>query len=67
MGKVVEHTMRGMPSDENKSPDADLRDELRNMEARVRKLRDTRNSLRDQGKAVAQTVSYTHLTLPTKA
>jgi hypothetical protein len=45
---VVEHIMRGFPSDGEKNPDADLREELQSMEARVRKMRDNRNSLRDQ-------------------
>ena len=46
--------MRGMPGDENKSQDAELREELQTMEARVRKMREARNSLREQGKAIAQ-------------
>jgi uncharacterized coiled-coil DUF342 family protein len=46
--------MRGMPNDAEKSPDAELREELSSMEARVRKMRDNRNNLRDQGKAMAQ-------------
>ena len=46
--------MRGKAGDGEPNPDSDLRDELQSMEARVRKLRETRNSLRDQGKAVAQ-------------
>ncbi|RJU88098.1 MAG: hypothetical protein DWC05_01440 [Candidatus Poseidoniales archaeon] len=46
--------MRGMPKDAEKSPDAELREELSSMEARVRKMRDNRNNLRDQGKAMAQ-------------
>ena len=46
--------MRGMPKDAEKNPDADKLSELRDMEAKVRRLRETRNSLRDQGKAMAQ-------------
>ena len=41
--------MRGMPNDAEKSPDAELREELSSMEARVRKMRDNRNSMREQG------------------
>ena len=46
--------MRGMPNDGEKNPDADKLSELRDMEAKVRRLRETRNSLRDQGRAVAK-------------
>ena len=46
--------MRGMPNDAEKNPDAELREELSSMEARVRKMRDNRNNLRDQGKAMAK-------------
>jgi len=46
--------MRGFPNDGEKNPDAELREELQSMEARVRKMRDNRNSLRDQGKAMAK-------------
>ena len=46
--------MRGFPKDGEKNPDAELREELQSMEARVRKMRDNRNSLRDQGKAMAK-------------
>ena len=46
--------MRGMPKDAEKNPDADKLAELRDMEAKVRRMRDNRNSLRDQGKAMAK-------------
>ncbi len=46
--------MRGFPNDGEKNPDADLRDELQSMEAKVRKMRETRNSLREQGRALAK-------------
>ena len=46
--------MRGKPSDGETNPDADLREELQSMEAKVRKMRETRNSLREQGKAIAK-------------
>ena len=46
--------MRGMPKDAEKNPDADKLSELRDMEGKVRRLRETRNNLRDQGKAMAQ-------------
>tara|TARA_B100000900_G_scaffold411665_1_gene431818 strand:- start:18493 stop:19494 length:1002 start_codon:yes stop_codon:yes gene_type:complete len=46
--------MRGMPNDAEKNPDVELREELSSMEARVRKMRDNRNNLRDQGKAMAK-------------
>ena len=46
--------MRGIPNDAEKNPDAELREELSSMEARVRKMRDNRNNLRDQGKAMAK-------------
>ncbi|MDA0925282.1 MAG: hypothetical protein O3C36_01430 [archaeon] len=46
--------MRGFPNDGEKNPDADQLEELRSMEARVRKMRDNRNSLREQGKALAK-------------
>ena len=35
--------MRGMKDDAEEKPDADLREELQTMEAKVRKLRETRN------------------------
>lgn len=50
----LEPTMRGFKSDDEKKPDAGLRDELQTMEARVRKMRENRNSNREQGKAMAQ-------------
>ena len=40
--------------DENTRPDADLRDHLHQMEAKVRKLRDARNNLDDQAKRFAE-------------
>ena len=46
--------MRGRPDDAEKNPDAQLLEELSGMEARVRKMRENRNSLRDQGKAMAK-------------
>ena len=46
--------MRGMPNDAEKNPDADKLAELRDMEAKVRRMRDNRNSFRDQGKAMAK-------------
>ena len=46
--------MRGMPKDAEKNPDADKLSELRDMEAKVRRLRETRNNLRDQGRAMAK-------------
>ena len=49
--------MRGMPNDAEKNPDADKLAELRDMEAKVRRMRDNRNSFRDQGKAMAKAAS----------
>ncbi len=40
--------------DENTRPDADLRDHLHQMEAKVRKLRDARNNHNDQAKRFAE-------------
>ena len=40
--------------DENTRPDADLRDYLHQMEAKVRKLRDARNNHNDQAKRFAE-------------
>ena len=45
--------MRGRPDDATPSPDAELREELQGMEARVRKMRNTRNSFSDQARTVA--------------
>lgn len=45
--------MRGRPDDATPSPDAELREELQGMEARVRKMRNTRNSFSEQARAVA--------------
>ena len=46
--------MRGMKDDATPSPDGELKDELQAMEARVRKLRDTRNAFSDQARASAE-------------
>tara|TARA_B110000444_G_C18852118_1_gene606781 strand:+ start:31873 stop:32874 length:1002 start_codon:yes stop_codon:yes gene_type:complete len=46
--------MRGQRDDGQPNPDAELLDQLQSMEGKVRKMRDNRNSQRDQGKAVAQ-------------
>ena len=46
--------MRGLRGDDEKKPDSGLREELQTMEAKVRKMRETRNSLREQGKALAK-------------
>jgi len=45
--------MRGRPDDGTPNPDAELREELQGMEARVRKMRNTRNSFSEQARAVA--------------
>ncbi|HJL96871.1 MAG TPA: hypothetical protein QF401_01845 [Candidatus Poseidoniaceae archaeon] len=45
--------MRGRPDDATPSPDSELRDELQGMEARVRKMRNTRNSFSEQARTVA--------------
>jgi len=45
--------MRGMKDDAEEKPDADLREELQTMEAKVRKLRETRNSFSDSAKQSA--------------
>ena len=45
--------MRGMPNDGEKNPDADKLSELRDMEAKVRRLRRRRNPC-DQGRAVLE-------------
>ncbi|NCG00342.1 MAG: hypothetical protein GWP25_00950 [Euryarchaeota archaeon] len=45
--------MRGRPDDAAPSPDSELREELQGMEARVRKMRSTRNSFSDQARTVA--------------
>ena len=45
--------MRGMKDDATPNPDSDLKDELQAMEARVRKLRDTRNAYSDQARTAA--------------
>ena len=54
MLSALDRIMRGFKSDDEEKPDAGLRDELQTMEARVRKMRENRNSYRDQGKAMAQ-------------
>ncbi|MCH1541064.1 MAG: hypothetical protein L7S56_06515 [Candidatus Poseidonia sp.] len=46
--------MRGPRDETVPNPDSELRDQLQTMEGKVRKLRETRNSLRDQGKAIAK-------------
>lgn len=46
--------MRGFPRDAEKNPDAELREELQSMEAKVRKMRETRNNFREQARAVAK-------------
>ena len=43
-----------VPKDENTRQDAELRDHLHQMEARVRKLRDSRNNHNDQAKRFAE-------------
>jgi len=43
MGYAMAKNMRGIKDDATPNPDSELRDELQAMEARVRKLRDTRN------------------------
>ncbi len=45
--------MRGRPDEATPSPDSELQDELQGMEARVRKMRNTRNSFSDQARTVA--------------
>ena len=45
--------MRGRPDDGTPNPDAELREELQGMEARVRKMRNTRNSFSEQARTVA--------------
>ncbi|RPG71411.1 MAG: hypothetical protein CBC59_001655 [Euryarchaeota archaeon TMED99] len=45
--------MRGRPDEATPGPDSELRDELQGMEARVRKMRNTRNSFSDQARTVA--------------
>ena len=45
--------MRGIKEDAEPSPDSDLRDELQAMEARVRKMRDSRNGYSDQARTAA--------------
>tara|TARA_B100001093_G_scaffold12503_2_gene11595 strand:- start:8273 stop:9280 length:1008 start_codon:yes stop_codon:yes gene_type:complete len=45
--------MRGSPDDAASNPDSELREELQGMEARVRKMRATRNSFSDQARTVA--------------
>ena len=45
--------MRGMKDDAEEKPDMELREELQTMEAKVRKLRETRNSFSDSAKQTA--------------
>ena len=45
--------MRGRPDEATPSQDSELQDELQGMEARVRKMRNTRNSFSDQARTVA--------------
>lgn len=45
--------MRGMKDDAEEKPDAALHEELQTMEAKVRKLRETRNSFSDSAKQTA--------------
>ncbi len=45
--------MRGMKGDAEEKPDAALQEELQTMEAKVRKLRETRNSFSDSAKQTA--------------
>ena len=45
--------MRGRPDEATPGPDSELRDELQGMVARVRKMRNTRNSFSDQARTVA--------------
>ena len=53
MGYAMAKNMRGIKDDATPNPDSELRDELQAMEARVRKLRDTRNGYSDQARTAA--------------
>ena len=57
--------MRGRPDDGTPNPDAELREELQGMEARVRKMRNTRNSFSEQARTVAD-LSLIHISEPTR-
>jgi uncharacterized coiled-coil DUF342 family protein len=45
--------MRGSPDDAASNPDSELREELQGMEARIRKMRNTRNSFSEQARTSA--------------
>ena len=65
MGYAMAKNMRGIKDDATPNPDSELRDELQAMEARVRKLRDTRNGYSDQ--AVQQQISAMRFKASTKS
>jgi len=46
--------MVGLPQEADSKPDAELKEQLQAMEAKVRKMRETRNNLREQGRAIAK-------------
>ena len=45
--------MRGRPDEATPSQDSELQEEFQGMEARVRKMRNTRNSFSDQARTIA--------------